>query len=82
MNDDNMLLGTVTSNKLTLSVKILELDKEVPSKQLKDFHNWLKYKAIECGRGKQKEYYSYTKNDKDDIGVLFDVDFGFECVCN
>lgn len=75
-NDNSIntsLLGTVHSKTVTLNVKILELDKEVPSEELDNFIEWLKHKAIEVGTGKQKEYYGYTENFRDDIGVLFNV---------
>lgn len=72
-NSVNTLLNTTYTKTFTLNVKILELNKEVPSNELDTFIEWLKYKAIEVGIGKHEEYYHYTENYIDDIGVLFNV---------
>ena len=34
---------------------------------------WVKHKALELGSGLQFDYYDYTENYKDDIGVGFYV---------
>ena len=56
-------------------VTVLEIDKKVaPGVDIEDFAEWLKYKAVELGTGKHHEYYAYTEDYKDDIGVLFKVE--------
>ena len=67
------MLGAVLSKSTTINVEILKLEKEVPSDEIKDFNEWLIYKGIELGLGKQHEYYDYTDNVKDAIAVTFRV---------
>ncbi len=71
--DNNTLLGTVHQHSFILNVKVLELDKVVPDTEKDEFIEWLKHKAVEVGTGKHKEYYGYTEDYKDDIGVLMEV---------
>ena len=67
------MLGAVLSKLTTINVEILKLEKEVPSNEIQDFNEWLIHKGIELGLGKQHEYYDYTDNVKDAIGVTFRV---------
>lgn len=66
--------GTTHTMTVTISVKVLKLDKDIPVNETDSFISWLKYKGKELGTGKHMEYYSYTDNYKDDIGVFMQVD--------
>ena len=70
-NDFYTLLGTVLSNKVTLSVEILRIDNEVPAVSIEDFKEWLFNKAKECGIGTHHEYYPLSDKYEKDIGVYF-----------
>ena len=72
-NHNNMLLNTTHIFTSTINIKIIDLDKKVPYEEIDNLLYWLKHKAVEVGTGLKKEYYSYTDNHVDDIGVLFNV---------
>ena len=75
-NDFYTLLGTVLSKKVTLSVKILRIDNEVPTISIDDFKEWLFNKGKECGIGVHHEYYPLSEKYEKDIGVYFEVHCG------
>ena len=54
-------------------VKIYKLEKSIPPNEEKDFREWLKHKVPEVGIGEHHEFYGYTDNYQDDIGVSFNV---------
>lgn len=65
------LIGTIHTKEIIFKIEIKKLDKLIPSSEISNFLEWIKYKSIEVGIGIQFEYYSYSNNSEDDIGVLF-----------
>lgn len=65
--------GKTFTYNFIFNTEIIELDKEIPASEMDEFLLWLKYISAEVGTGKHKEYYSYTENHKDDIGVTFNI---------
>lgn len=65
--------GKTFTYNFIFNTEIIELDKEIPASEMDDFMLWLKCISAEVGTGKHKEYYSYSENHNDDIGVMFYV---------
>lgn len=70
---DNTLLGTVLTKSITFNIEIRSIDKPVPADEIENLKEWVKHKAVELGSGLQHEYYGYTDDYKDDIGIGFYV---------
>lgn len=70
---DDRVLGTVLTKSITFNIEIRSIDKPVPVDEVENLKEWVKHKAIELGSGLQHEYYGYSDDYKDDIGVGFYV---------
>ena len=69
-----MKTGTKIKTKpVSYEIEILELTKEVPKEQEIEFVEWLSNQTSCCADGKNKEYFSYTEDFTDDIGVTFNI---------
>lgn len=67
------LINTSVSKNVNISVRIIDIKKEIPQKEIKDFKEWVLAKGIELGTGKHFEYYSYSENYLDDVPCLFET---------
>jgi hypothetical protein len=56
---------------VTYEIEVIETNEPIPKEQEIDFIEWLSSMTSECTTGKNHEYYSYTDNYKEDIGVTF-----------
>lgn len=70
---NKQLIDQVLTKSVTFKIEIKNIDKNVPENQIDDFKEWLQYKSLQFGLGLHYDYYSYTDNYKDDIGVSFYV---------
>ena len=69
-----MKVGTKIKTKPTVyEIEILELNGDVPKEQEADFIEWLSSQPDNCSCGINYEYYAYSENYEDDIGVRFDI---------
>ena len=69
------LINTVLSKDIKISVKIIDIRKDVPKKEIQDFKHWILEKGIELGIGKHFEYYSYSENYLEDIPCIFETSY-------
>ena len=58
---------------VVLNIEIIRIKGYIPEENKEDFEDWLKHKAIECGRDYHVEYYAYSEDSKDDVEVAFYV---------
>ena len=56
---------------VTYEIEVIETNEPIPKEQEIDFIEWLSSMTSECTTCKNHEYYSYTDNYKEDIGVTF-----------
>ncbi len=67
--------GTKIKTKPTrYEIEILELSKEIPKEQEINFIEWLSSQTSNCACGRNHEYFSYSENYVDDIGVKFNIE--------
>lgn len=55
----------------TFEIEVNEITGEIPEEDYPDFLKWLECQSIECGVGRNYEY--YTLENGDDIAVSFYV---------
>lgn len=67
------LINTTLSKDIKFSVKIIDIRKDVPEKEISNFKHWVLEKGIELGIGKHFEYYSYSENYLEDIPCIFET---------
>ena len=58
---------------IAYEIEILEITRDIPARQEKNFINWLLAQANIHGTGKHHEHYAFTNFYQDDIGVTFTV---------
>jgi len=64
---------TITTPVLRFNIELKEIDKAVPEDEAESFVEWVCSLPMKCGTGHSKEYYSYTENYQDDIGVMVKI---------
>ena len=61
----------IKTKPIVYEIEVLKTERPIPKDQEIDFIEWLSYQPSECANGTNYEYFSYTDNYKEDIGVKF-----------